>query len=83
MIQIVLEFEPDAFSVLRKSPAEFAREVKLAAVMQWYGEGRISQSKACEIAGISREHFLQELFNRGLPACQVTAEEVREELRGV
>ena len=66
MAQIVLDFAPEAFSVLRKSPIEFAREVKLAAVIRWYAEGRISQSKACEIIGIDRERFLQELFNRRL-----------------
>ncbi len=78
--QIVLEFEPGAFSALRKSPSEFAQEVKTAAVVQWYAEGRISQSKACEILEMSRIEFLDELYRRKVPACQVTIEELREEL---
>ncbi len=71
MSQIVLEFEPGAFSALRKSPNEFAQEVKTAAVVQWYAEGRISQSKACEILEMSRFEFLDELSRRKVPACQV------------
>ena len=83
MTRIVLDFAPGALSALRKSPADFAAEVKIAAVVQWYAEGRISQSKACEILNVSREVFLQELHRRQVPACQVTIDEVREELRGV
>lgn len=80
MAQVVLEFDPGALSALRKAPDEFAREVKVAAVVQWYAEGRISQSKASEILEISRTAFLDELFRRGVPACQVTADELSEEL---
>lgn len=83
MTQIVLDFAPSALSALRKSPADFAAEVKMAAVVQWYAEGKISQSKACEIVNVSRETFLQELHQRRVPACQVTLDEVREELQGV
>jgi predicted HTH domain antitoxin len=83
MTQVVLEFDPGALSVLRKGPKEFAVEVKTAAVVQWYAEGRVSQSKAAEILGVSRTAFLEELFRRKVPACQVTIEELSEEIRGV
>jgi len=46
MARVELEFDPSAFSVLRKSPEEFAEELKRAAVVQWYAEGRISQSRS-------------------------------------
>ena len=83
MTQIVLDFDAGAMSALRKGPSEFAAEVKTAAVVQWYAEGRISQSKASEILGMSRSQFLNELFHRRVPACQVDINELREELRGV
>ena len=83
MTQIVLDFDAGAMSALRKGPREFAAEVKTAAVVQWYAEGRISQSKASEILGMSRSQFLNELFHRRVPACQVDIDELREELRGV
>jgi predicted HTH domain antitoxin len=83
MTQVVIEFDPGALSALRKGPKEFAAEVKTAAVVQWYAEGRVSQSKAAEILGISHAAFLEELFRRKIPTCQVTIEELLEEIRGV
>lgn len=82
MTQIVLDLDPGAFSVLRLGPKELSQELKTAAVVQWYAEQRISQSKACEILSISRPRFLDELFRRKVPAIQVTAEELSEEING-
>lgn len=82
MTQIVLDLDPGAFSVLRLGPKEMSQELKTAAVVQWYGEQRISQSKACEILAISRSRFLDELFRRKVPAIQVTAEELAGEIGG-
>ncbi len=80
MTQIVLEFRPEDMSALRKGPAEVANEVKAAAVIQWYAEKRVSQSKA-EILAISRSRFLDELYRRHVPAAQIDIDELREELK--
>ncbi|OGT91424.1 MAG: hypothetical protein A2286_14045 [Gammaproteobacteria bacterium RIFOXYA12_FULL_61_12] len=82
MTQIVLDFEPGAFSALRLSPKAFSEELKIAAVVQWYAEQRISQSKACEILSIGRARFLDELFRRNVPAIQVTLDELQQETHG-
>lgn len=82
MTQLVLEIDPGAFSVLRLGPVEMSQELKMAAVVQWYSEARISQSKACEILGVSRSRFLDELFRRKVPAIQVTTEELVGEIAG-
>ncbi|MGH6636737.1 MAG: UPF0175 family protein [Gammaproteobacteria bacterium] len=82
MSQIVIDVPTSAFSALRKSPEEFAREMCIAAAVQWYAEGLISQEKAAEIAGLSRATLLEELFRRRVPACQVTIEDLRKELEG-
>ena len=79
--KVILDFDVAALAALRKGPEEFAAEVKTAAVVEWYAEGRISQSKAAEILGVSREAFLVELFKRKVPACQVTPEDLQRELR--
>ncbi len=81
MAQVVFEFPPTVFSALRKSPEDFAAEMRLAAAIHWYSQGLVSQGKAAEIAGVSRAEFLEELFQRKVPALQVTPEELREELR--
>jgi predicted HTH domain antitoxin len=79
--QVVFDFPPTVFSALRKAPAEFAAEMRLAAAIHWYSQGMISQGKAAEIAGVSRAELLEELFRRKIPAIQVTVEELREELQ--
>jgi predicted HTH domain antitoxin len=82
MTTISFEFEPSAFGALRLAPNEFAREMRIAAAVQWYAQGMISQGKAAELAGLTRADFLDELFRRKVPACQVTPEELTEEIHG-
>lgn len=81
MPQVVFDFPPTVFSALRKDPEGVAAEMRLAAACHWYSQGRISQGKAAEIAGVSRAVFLDELFHRKIPAIQMTVEELREELQ--
>lgn len=80
MTTISIELPPDAFSALRKFPEEFAREMRLAAAVQWYAEGRVSQGKAAALAGVSRAEFLDELGRRRVSASQANLDELREEL---
>ena len=79
---ITLEIDPSAFSALRLPPAEFAQEMRTAAAVQWYAQGVVSQGKAAELAGLTRADFLGELYRRQVPACQVTVEEMVDEIRG-
>jgi predicted HTH domain antitoxin len=51
----------DAFSALRRSPEEFARELRLAAAVHWYERGEVSQEKAARIVGLDRTEFLPAL----------------------
>jgi predicted HTH domain antitoxin len=81
MPQVIFDFPPTVFSALRKAPAEFAAEMRLAAAIHWYSQGMVSQGKAAEIAGLNRAQFLDELFRRKVPAVQASLEELREELR--
>ena len=79
MIQIQLNLPESAFSALRSSPDEFAQELLIAAVVKWYEVGIISQSKAAEIAGISRQAFLQALNRFEVSPFQTAPEELIEE----
>ena len=82
MTTITLEFEPASFGTLRLAPQESAREMRIAAAVQWYSQGIISQGKAAELAEITRADFLEELRRRKVSACQSTMEELREEIHG-
>ena len=80
MTTITIEVPDDVFPALRQSPQEFAREMRLAAAIQWYSQGRISQGKAAEIAGLDRTAFLFGLAHARVDAMQIDAEELKEEV---
>ena len=65
---------------LAESPEELGREIRLAAAIHLYSRGLISQGKAAEIAGLNRWEFIQALGRAEVPACQVTSEELKEEV---
>lgn len=75
-VRVELDLPDDAFSVLRTSPELFVRELRLAAAVKWYETHRLSQSKAAELAGVSRQEFIDALGRFQVPPCQTTPEEL-------
>lgn len=80
-IQITIELPECALSALRKNPADYVKEMQLAAAVKWFEIGTISQSKAAEIAGMSREEFLRALGRFNVSPFQSSPEELTEELK--
>ncbi len=80
MATVTIEVPDDAFSALRRSPKEFARDMRLAAAIQWYHQRLISQGKAAEIARLKRREFLEALYQAQIEASQVDVEEMKEEV---
>jgi predicted HTH domain antitoxin len=60
-VQLSIELPRDVFSSIRQDPAGFMHEMRLAAAVKWYEMGTLSQSRAAEIAGISRAEFIDTL----------------------
>jgi hypothetical protein len=82
-IQFTIELPENVFSLLRKSPTEFVGELRLAAAVKWYELGMISQSKAAELAAVSRQEFLEALSRFKISPFQVTSGEIAPETAGV
>jgi predicted HTH domain antitoxin len=80
MQTITMDLPEDAFTALRRSPDEFAREMRLAAAMLWYSRGMVSQEKAAEIAGLNRSQFLAALAHDKIDVFTVDFEDLKEEL---
>lgn len=80
MTQLVLEIPDSAFATLRKDPAEFTRELRVAAAIKWYELELIAQGRAAEIAGLSRLDFITALGRYHVSPFQYTAEEILEDL---
>ncbi len=81
MQTVTMEFSEEVFSALRRSPEEFAQEMRLAAAIHWYGRGEISQEKAAQIAGMNRPDFLAELAQRKIDVFTVDMEDLKRELK--
>ena len=72
---------PDAVSgVLHCTPDQLGEELRLAAAMQWYQEGRISQEWAAAIAGLDRTDFLLALAQAHRDSFPVDFEDLDREL---
>lgn len=82
MTTLTIDMPEGAFSALRRSPSELAKEMRIAAAVQWYAEQVVSQEKAAEIAGLSRVEFLDELHRRKISAFQETFADLIREIDG-
>jgi predicted HTH domain antitoxin len=80
MQTITMNLPEEAFAALRRSPEEFAREMRLAAAMLWYSRGKISQEKGAEIAGMNRSEFLQALAVNQIDVFTVDFDDLQREL---
>jgi len=80
MATVTIELPDEAFAAMHRSPRELSQEMRLAAAMLWYTQGRISHERAAQFAGLSRIDFIDALAAAKLPAFHVDIDELREEL---
>ncbi len=80
MTQLTVDVPETTFAAFKQTPAEFVQSMKITALVKWYEDGRISQSKAAEIAGISRQEFLECLYEHKVSPYQLTPEDLINEV---
>ncbi len=80
MIPLTVTVPDSAFSAVRRSPAEFAREMKLAAAIHWYQRGAISQERAAELADLNRRDFIRVLAYEGIDVFVLDNDTLAREL---
>ncbi|MEJ5308405.1 MAG: UPF0175 family protein [Anaerolineae bacterium] len=78
-VQVTIDLPETVFSTFRQTPDVFVREMRLVSAVKWYELGQLSQSKAAEVAGISRQEFLHSLARFNVSPFQVTSGELAEE----
>ncbi len=54
--------------------------MRLAAAIDWYRQGLVSQGRAAEIAGVSRADFIEALAARKIEVVQIDPDELEQEL---
>jgi predicted HTH domain antitoxin len=80
MTQVNVELPETVYSVLHCGPADLDKEIRLAASVHWYQQGRISQEWAAKIAGLDRTDFLLALAQMGRDSFAVDFEDLDNEL---
>ena len=78
-VQLTIDLPENAFSALRLRPEIFVHEMRLAAAVKWYEIGKISQSKAAELAGVTRQQFLDALDRFQVSPFQESPDELARE----
>ena len=81
MMEITMKLDEGVLSALRRSPDEFANEMRLAAAIHWYRRGEISQEKAAQVAGLDRTDFLLALAREREDAFIVDFADLDRELQ--
>ncbi len=79
MVHMTIEMPEEALASVRKDPTAFVRELRLAAAVKWYELGEVSQGRAAEIAGISRQEFVLALGRYRVSPFQYSPEEASSE----
>jgi predicted HTH domain antitoxin len=80
MTKLTLELPERVLAALRFSPADLPGEMRLAAAVTWYEDGKISQEIASQIAGLCRTDFLLALARMGRVSFRVDMADLDREL---
>ena len=79
-VRVTVELPEDVFSALRTTPEGFVAEMRLAAAVKWYEMGSLSQSKAAEVAGVTRHERLDALSRFRVSPFQTSPDQLAHEL---
>jgi predicted HTH domain antitoxin len=80
MAVLTIDLPEEIYSTLRRSPRELEKEVRLAAAIDWYRQGLISQGRGAEIAGVPRADFIDALAARKIEVAQIDFEALERDL---
>jgi predicted HTH domain antitoxin len=79
-MQIQLEIPPNLPDSVQQSPAEFARDAKLAMAAKLYEIGRLSSGMAAAFVGMERVPFLHELQRFHVAMLDQDEDELRADI---
>ena len=80
LAQMTLEYPAELPLLLKTSRREFEAEVRFLAAAKLYELGRISSGKASRMAQMPRVEFLIKLGEYGIPAVNLSGDEVKAEV---
>ena len=80
MKTITIEVPDEMTALSGGTDEQLAGTMRLATAIHWYRQGRISQGKAAQLAGLNRVLFLNALKEAQVDAFQVSEEDLMREV---
>jgi predicted HTH domain antitoxin len=80
MTDLTLKIPSDVPQLLRMSEADFAREAQVLLAVKLFEMGKLTSGKAAELAGLPRVALLKLLARYQVPAINLQAEEIQQEI---
>lgn len=80
MQMIQIEIPDESLLSLNETPAGFASEIRMLAAVKLFELGRLSSSRAAQIAGMSRVAFLLALGRYQVSPFQIIPEELEQDI---
>ncbi len=75
-MKVEMEVPDTALSAMRRAPAEVAGRLRFMAAAKLYEVGELSQERAAELAGLSRQGFVTSLSAIGVSPFQGVEEDI-------
>jgi predicted HTH domain antitoxin len=72
---INVNFPEGALAALGESCEQLAEDLRVAAAIYWYAQGKLSQERAAEAAGLNRRDFILALGRARVDVFQTDYEE--------
>lgn len=79
--QVTVELPEAVARAMNMRPEDLPRELREAAVLRWFEEGRLSQGQAASTLGLRRGEFFDLLAVHGISPVQLNPEELDHEFR--
>ena len=78
---VTVQLPEDTAKTIDVRPEQLPHEVREAAVLRWFEEGRLSQGQASLSLELTRGEFFDVLAKHHISPIQLTVEELEEEFR--
>jgi predicted HTH domain antitoxin len=79
MKTVTIEIPDESLCVLGEDPRRLGQDMLIAAVLQWFQEGRLSQGQAAEMLGMKRGEFFDLLYEHRVSPMQMDLEDLERD----
>lgn len=79
--QVTVELPEEAARAINVHPDQLSKELREAAVLHWFEEGRLSQGQAAATLGLGRGEFFDLLAARRVSPVQMSAADLDHDFR--